>query len=1222
MMMKLFLPVSILLCGAVCGPARGDAATDKLAKLGQSEVQQFSVPLEKWRFHQPDIAGAEQTNFDDATWPQVSTGYSWKGENTKAWFRTRVTLPATVAGQPVAGQLVRLDLGMDDDGELYVNGQLKEAFHWDDGRYTLTPHGRAGQTFDLAIRGINGPGDGQLRFARLYLNVLPEFDRYLDAAKFVDLLAGQVPAEERKTLEQVLHASEAEIHFDRITPGNLAAVRADLVRAIAALAPVAGLTRKYDVYYVGHAHIDMNWLWPWSETIDVCHRTWNSAMNLMDEFPQFRFVQSQPGAYVPVEAQYPEEFARMQAMTARGQWQPVGGLWNESDTDLPSGEGLAQSIALGQQYFKSKFGSYAVTGWLPDSFGHSWQLPQIMQLGGLRYFYHTRCGNSQGYTWWQAPDGSRVLKVNLASYDDDVKLEQLVLPAVNEARLNLPQSLVVFGVGDHGGGPTREQILRIQSFQDNPILPRVHFAGADDFFEQLAQQPAAASLPVVDGDLQFTFEGCYTSHADVKKALRSHENSLYTAEVLSSLAGLMGQPYPLTAFDDAWKPVAFAQFHDISCGTAIHSTYDWINEQLAPAGRFETEQTEKSLDFLAAGTDTRGPDGTAIVVWNTLSFVRDDVVKVPLPEAGRFHSVVDRQGHRLAAQAAGRALVFVARQIPAFGQAVYFPETNTCAPDGITLRDEPDAYTVDTPGLSFQISKTSGALAKFYSKSASWEVFGGATDGNALQLMGDAGDAWSINYTGTNQILTTEGAKVAVLDDGPVFIRVRVTHAAGRSVFKQDLVAYGALPRLDLPTSVDWQEEHTLLKIRFPLNATNLDAEAEIPFGSVSRPVNGQECPGQKWMDVSQPVPVQLQAATPLDLSRLYNGRCTDNFDGSGNAYPADLLPAAGRHYLGAEQVPFDLPGSQAKHLDAISAAGQRIELPAKAGGNTVYLLAACVNSGRWASFGFQLPDGSTTVRACAINDWVVNDYPDNQPGFAFACRQSSGGRQTQFSSQMWIVAVPLPKGATGLILPRDGEVRVFAATLGTKKMNPPLYGLSVLNDCKYGFDVTNNVFRLTALRSSSNPDPHPDQGIQNFTYALYPHAGGWRAAQTERQALSLNLPLLAKVTTPHAPAGQIPSLTLENTGGRGNLVASALRQSRDQSGYLFRFYETDGEDTQARIHFDGKTLVQETDFLERTITNHSLVVTGNSVALSVGHNQIVTLRLVPERQAAPPGNH
>jgi alpha-mannosidase len=138
-------------------------------------------------------------------------------------------------------------------------------------------------------------------------------------------------------------------------------------------------------------------------------------MNLMDEFPQFRFVQSQPGAYVPVEAQYPEEFARMQAMTARGQWQPVGGLWNESDTDLPSGEGLAQSIALGQQYFKSKFGSYAVTGWLPDSFGHSWQLPQIMQLGGLRYFYHTRCGNSQGYTWWQAPDGSRVLKVNLAS---------------------------------------------------------------------------------------------------------------------------------------------------------------------------------------------------------------------------------------------------------------------------------------------------------------------------------------------------------------------------------------------------------------------------------------------------------------------------------------------------------------------------------------------------------------------------------------------------------------------------------------------------------------------------------------------------------------------------------------------------------------------------------------------------------------------------------------
>jgi alpha-mannosidase len=1201
---------ALLLTGVA---ARGDASTDKLAALVPGTVQLLSVPVDHWRFHQPDLAGGERIDFDDSAWPVVAPGYSWSGENTKVWFRATVTLPDRVAGQSVEGLPVRLDVGMDDDGELYVDGQLKEAFHWDEGHYTLTEHAHAGQTFHLAVRGINGPGSGQLHFARLYFNALPELGRYLDAAKFVELLAGQVAGDERATLAADLYASEAEIHFDNLTSTNLATVRAQLTAAQAALAPAATFTRKYDVYYVGHAHIDMNWLWPWSETIDVCQRTWNSAMNLMDEFPQFRFVQSQPGAYVPIEAQFPAEFARMQAMAARGQWEPVGGLWNESDTDLPGGEGLAQSIALGQRYFKAKFGKYAVTGWLPDSFGHTWQLPQIMRQAGIRYFYHTRCGNTQGITWWEAPDGSRVLKVNTADYDEDVKLEQLAVPAVNEQRLNLPQSLVVFGVGDHGGGPTREHLLRIQSFQDNPILPRVHFAGADDYFAQLERQPAAAALPVVDTDLQYTFEGCYTSHGDIKKALRSHENNLYTAQVLASLAALRGRSYPVAEFDEAWKPVSFAQFHDIACGTAMHATYDWMHEQLAPAFRFETNQIDACLDFLTAQADTRGPGGPALVVWNTLSFARDDVVRVPLDGAGQFHSVVDQDGHRFPAQAtSGSLLVFVARNVPAFGHAVYFPATNTCPADGITLRDNGETYAVETPSLSFQIDKAGGAMTQLLSKPAAWDVFGPAAGGNVWQLLSDMGNAWDIKYTGTNRTLAVEGASVQLLDDGPVFTRLRVTHALGRSTYTQDLVAYGALPRIDVPTTVDWQEEHTTLKVRFPLNATNLDAQAEIPFGSIGRPVSGQECPGQRWMDVSEDAPATVLAATPLDLSACFNARAAENFDGEGNAYAADLLPAAGRYRLGQEQVTFDLPGSASNRLDSITAAGQRIPLPAAVEGDTVYLLAACVNRGRWTDLGFQLADGAVQSRAFQISDWVVNDAPDNQAGFTFAYRQSAAGKQTGVPSHWWVIGVPRPKGATSLILPRDGEVRVFAATLATRPARTARFGLSILNDCKYGFDVTNNVFRLTALRSATEPDPHPDQGLQSFTYSLYPHAGGWREARSDRQALALNLPLLARVTMPHAPAGELPTLSLTNVGGAGNVVVSALKHSEDGSGYVLRFYETDGADTQARIQFDRDMQVQETDLLEQPVTNHVLSVERNAVSLPVGHNQIISLRLEP----------
>jgi len=212
----------------------------------------------------------------------------------------------------------------------------------------------------------------------------------------------------------------------------------------------------------------------------------------------------------------------------------------------------------------------------------------------------------------------------------------------------------------------------------------------------------------------------------------------------------------------------------------------------------------------------------------------------------------------------------------------------------------------------------------------------------------------------------------------------------------------------------------------------------------------------------------------------------------------------------------------------------------------------------------------------------------------------------------MWIVRMPLPAGATGLILPHDPEVRIFAATIAEESTAPAQHGLSVLNDCKYGFDVSSNVFRLTALRSTTEPDPHSDQGTQEFTYSLYPHAGGWREGHTDEQALSLNIPLLASMTTNHPPTGHVPSVSIVNTGGKGNLIVSAFKHSEDGEGCILRFYEADGADTAARIDYGRPIRVEEIDLLERTVTRHKLTVQGNSVSLPVGHNQIISLRLLP----------
>lgn len=1183
-----------------------DPFTDRMADLRSEYVRQFSIPM-NWRFDEADITNSEEPDFDDSSWQTISPRFSWKGNGT-AWFRSRITIPAAVAGRSTANAPVMLELGMANRGELYVNGQLIAESRRLNVPETLAQHAQPGQSIVVAMK-VNGQRQNGFHFAHLYCDVLPDFDRYLDELTFLTNLIPEVSPAQQAVLTRALNASESRIQVTSVTPDTISVVASQLANARAALLPVAGITRNYDVYYIGHSHIDMNWLWTWPDTIDVCHRTWNSAMNLMDEFPDFHYVQSQPAAYVPIEILYPQEFKRMQKMCAAGQWDIVGGMWNESDTDIPSGEGLARSFLLGQSYFKSKFGRYAVTGWLPDSFGHTWQLPQIMELSGIKYFYHMRCGNGMELTWWQSPDGSRVLKANTPSYDAKPDLQQLVVPIHNGARFNMPQSVIIFGVGDHGGGPTRQQILRIQSFQQDPIFPKVHFIGADAYFEQLAQQPAAPTLPVVDNDLQYTFTGCYTTHADIKKAIRSSENNLYSAEVLSSLAAMAGRPYPTAAFDDAWKPTAFAQFHDIAAGSAIHSTYDWMHKRLAPAFEFEREQTDRSLDALTAGVDTRGAGPRPIVVWNTLSFARDDVVRVRLAEADQYHSVTDNQGRKFPAQSMnGNLLVFVARGVPAFGHQVYCPSSDSCPSDGISLNQDGDDFDIETPVLNLSVNPSTGDLSRLYSKPAHWNVFGGEPNANAFELLGDNGTAWTIRYTGEDKILAREGATVSVLDNGPVFVRLRVRHAYGKSTYTQDVTVYGALDRIDIPTTVDWEERAQLLKIRVPVSGPHLEATAQIPFGSKRRPANGQECPAQKWMDVTATEPVPTVDARPLDLSPLFNSRCADNFDGDGAKYPARLLPKAGMHRLGSFGVPFDLPDYHADQPDNVAAAGQRISLPADAGGKALFLLAARAKERAGTDAGFQFADGTTQFDAFDLNNWKADNYPDNEAGFNFPYEHPRAGRQAT-PPTMWIVHVPILKGATALVLPQDKYFHLFAATVAQDPRAQPLHGLSILNDSKYGFDITNGVFRLTALRSSGRPDPHPDEGIQQFTYSLYPHPGGWATAHTDEQALDLNIPLLATVTTPHPPAQPMPSLSLQNIGGKGDLIVTALKRSEDGRAYILRFYEADGQDTGARVDFDQPMRVEETDLLERPLDHQMVTVAGNSATLPVGHNRIITLR-------------
>ncbi|MGH7979930.1 MAG: glycoside hydrolase family 38 C-terminal domain-containing protein, partial [Limisphaerales bacterium] len=545
------------------------------------------------------------------------------------------------------------------------------------------------------------------------------------------------------------------------------------------------------------------------------------------------------------------------------------------------------------------------------------------------------------------------------------------------------------------------------------------------------------------------------------------------------------------------------------------------------------------------------------------------------------------------------------------------------------LKHTGDGYEIETPAFDLRINKATGDFSRLYAKSAHWNVFGDASDADAFELLGDNGTAWTIRYTGADKILSGEGARVTILDDGPVFARARESHFFGKSSYTRDIIVYGALDRIDIPTAINWREKAELLKIRLPINATHIEAAAQIPFGSKARPTNGQECPGQEWMDVSATVPVHVTNAVRLDLSPFFNSQRADNFDGEGGKYSAWLLPEAGVHRLGSYQAPFNLPGYHADQPDNVAAAGQEISIPGGANGDTLFLLAARSKGIIGTDIGFRFPDGNTEFRAFDLNNWKVDAFADNEVGFAFsmnaggttalpepgiinAARAHRRKRGRGTVPTMWIVEVPIPQGASALVLPRDDGFHLFAATVAANPQAPATYGLSVLNDSKYGFDVTHGVFRLTALRSSGRPDPDPDDGIQQFTYSLYPHPGDWAAARTDERARGLNIPLLAVVTTPHPPARQVPRIALENAGAEGDLIVTALKKAEDGNGYILRFYEADGQDTRARIHFDEPMRVTETDILERPLVKQAVENQGDSATLPVGHNRIVTVRFVP----------
>jgi alpha-mannosidase len=566
-------------------------------------------------------------------------------------------------------------------------------------------------------------------------------------------------------------------------------------------------------------------------------------------------------------------------------------MWTEGDTNLSSGEAIARSCLLAQHYFQSQLGKRATVGWLPDNFGHAAQLPQILHLAGMDAFYHSRTGPEPQLYWWQGLDGTRVLAKTGQGYNDAVS------PGLRRQPLGLPKAapeqMFVYGVGDHGGGPTRRDIEAARAMQRRKLFPEIHFSTADTYFNRV--RPKAADLHVQKGELGYIFEGCYTNISAIKQGNRDLENALQAAEALAWAANRQGLAWPKATLEEAWKVLAFNQFHDILPGSAIHPSNDDTRAFYARGLQLAHQVRAKSLRYIASKVALKQEEGIPVLVFNPLAWERDELAVAEVIVTERFHAfkLLDPQGKEIPVQVLRTRdfgadyhvwVQFYARAVPGFGYQTYrlIPQTEgepvqwiewgeqqlepMALPKMLPAKNAPlqrKGFKIRNPFFEVEFDAKDGSiksLRPLKKGKPGPNVFASA-GGNKLGIYMEKPhpmSAWTLDPTAEGPLPVQSAKPLEVAQEGPESITLRAELTWGRSNFRLLTTVHADSPRIDCVLKVDWLEKGTptvpgpMLRALWNLASTPKVLTCDVPYGVLDR-VSGREVAAQKWVDVAVP---------------------------------------------------------------------------------------------------------------------------------------------------------------------------------------------------------------------------------------------------------------------------------------------------------------------------------------------------------------------------------
>ncbi|GLC30875.1 alpha-mannosidase [Clostridium omnivorum] len=962
------------------------------------------ISINDYKMLEGNYLGMEGIKKAEGQWKEFHTGDLWGGRDYHCWLKSQVTVPEEFAGKVIALSFKTFDEGWDAINPqfiLYVNGEHIQGIDINHREVIISDYAEAGKTYEIDLHAYSGMVAD--RKCTLY-GELVTIDKPLREL-FFNL---QVPVwvcekldkEDKRRIDMLSVLNEAI---------NLLDLRKPFSKEFHASIDEANNFMRTEFYEklcghndtiatcVGHTHIDVAWHWTVAQTREKVARSFSTVLKLMEEYPEYIFMSSQPQLYKFLKEDHPHVYEKVKEKVKEGVWEPEGAMWLEADCNVTSGESLIRQILFGKRFFKDEFGVDSEILWLPDVFGYSAALPQILKKSDVNYFMTTKIAwnqfNKVPYDtfMWKGIDGTEVLthfittkgpyqepESHFTTYNGEIHPGAIIgaWDRYQQKEIN-NDVLVSYGFGDGGGGATYE-MLEVAKRLNKGILgcPKVEMGTSRDYFKKLEKKVKGNKrLPKWSGELYLEYHrGTYTSMARNKRDNRISENLYTTAEKMNSFAMLLGKNYPQESLNKGWENILLNQFHDILPGSSIKEVYEVTKEEYKEIIGNGNKALKEAVDAIASKVNVKSK---SVMVFNSLSFNRNDIAEFEIPEGITNPALIDEVGRKVICQRTeGKKAIFFAENVPANGYKSYMITDASKAASEVLISNE----AAENKYIRLEFDNK-GQIKSFYDKVNNRELLKNGELGNVLQAFEDKPmnfDNWDIDIYYDEKLWKVDDVQsVEVIEKGPVRSTLKLTRKFSDSTIIQRVCIYNDMSRVDFKTYVDWKEHQVLLKAAFPIDINTNKATYEIQYGNVERPTHQN---------------------TSWDTAR------------------------------------FEVCGQ------------------------------------KWADLS-------------------------------------------------------------------EGD-----------------FGVSLLNDSKYGHDIKEGVMRLTLIKSGIEPNPTTDQEEHNFTYSLYPHSGDWRQGNTVQMAYNLNVPLYTKVEEEHA--GELPAEASFAKINSDNAIIEVIKKAEDSGDLVIRLYE------------------------------------------------------------------